>query len=396
MTRSTSLLLAGLVLGLAAAGSANAQASDTRWQAWVGCWQPVATDSAGMEVEASGDLVCVVPHGDVSVEIATVSGGEIVSRDTVNANGQEMRGPRGTCVGMQVAEWSANATRVYLRSESICPGGIRRLANGLISITPDGEWLDIRGLNSGEAHGVRVQRYRAANPDADGPLPAEITELLATRPDRSARIGAAQSISAEDIIEATGKIEPDVVQAWLVETNQGFFLNGRDLIRMADAGVPASITDVMVALSYSEYFAVDRGKTYHPRPLSEDSLQAVPRGIPVYSIWDPFGPGYYPGYGIGYGRYGDGYNGGGWYPGDVVIVSGGRGRRSDDDGGTVVSGKGYKRREPEKSSTSTSSSERPRETGSTSSSTSSSSSPAPASTESSGSSSGRTAKPRDP
>ncbi len=67
------------------------------------------------------------------------------------------------------------------------------------------------------------------------------------------------------------------------------------LLPLDDAGVPGQIIDLMVALSYPEYFAVG-DETVDTQPL-------------VYNhYWAPWFHGYGHGYGYGYGyAYGYGY-----------------------------------------------------------------------------------------
>ncbi len=381
-------LVRAVALGALLAAPAQAQSADTRWNAWHGCWESNEADSTGALPGPSAELVCVLPGPWIeAVEVVTVDSGEVVARDTITADGQRVRSRHGTCDGWESAEWSESGTRVYLRSEHTCPGGVVRATSGLLAITGDGDWIDVRGLSSAGRNGVRVLRYRDVSlSDATGRVPAEIITALEGRIDAPARRGAGQWLRVEDVMETSQRMDPVVVQAWLVETGQGFGLGARDLVRLADAGVPSSVTDLMVALSYRRYFVVDRGaRAAYSRPDSTDTES--PRHPPVYSVWDPWGVG-------DYGVYG-GYSPG-WYPGNVVILSGDFPEVGQKSGGRVVNGKGYEKKKSAETSSTSSTSDRPRESGSTTSASSSTSTSSSSSSTSTSSSSGRTAKPRDP
>ena len=62
--------------------------------------------------------------------------------------------------------------------------------------------------------------------------------------------GGAQRVA--DIKEASAKTSTRALEAALVETNAGFFLSGKDLIALDDAGVPDTVLDVIVGLTYGD------------------------------------------------------------------------------------------------------------------------------------------------
>jgi hypothetical protein len=160
------------------------------------------------------------------------------------------------------------------------------------------------------------------------------------------------------VIEASRAVAPAVVQAWLLERGQAFSLDAAELVRLADAGVPARVTDAMVAVSNPEVFAVARPEVQpRDRRLADDD-DVVGRRIYVYMdpSYSPYGWGYAPyGYGYGYGRYGYsplgygggyGYNSGLYgYPGylpPVVILNPGEAQAR----GHAVKGRGYTQTDP--------------------------------------------------
>jgi hypothetical protein len=171
----------------------------------------------------------------------------------------------------------------------------------------------------------------------------------------TAALAAADSVETADVIEATRRAEPLVVQTWLIERGQGFRMDAKKLAQVADAKVPANVIDVMVALSYPRAFAINLAgsngqvvPTEQTRALAEaDEVRDGP--IVYMNSWDPF----YSRYGYGYGYYSRyGYNlygFPGYYPwyrtGGVVVVrpSDGVQPSPPDTRGRMVKGSGYTR-----------------------------------------------------
>src|SRR4051812_44898563 len=87
---------------------------DTRWQAWLGCWQ--ANEAASL-VGFKPSGVCVSPiNASSSVEVVTVQDGAVTTRDTIDASGVERHIDKQGCVGTQAGEWSADNRRVFVHS----------------------------------------------------------------------------------------------------------------------------------------------------------------------------------------------------------------------------------------------------------------------------------------
>jgi hypothetical protein len=184
----------------------------------------------------------------------------------------------------------------------------------------------------------------------------------------TARLAASSAFTVADLADAVKQLDTAVVQAWIVERGARFKLDQAQLVALANAGVPGSVTDVMIGVSYPDHFALQQ------RPMSTmgyddeftraDSARIASRylndrcfGAGSYGytagIFDPcaFSNGYGRGYGYnsygfnngyngyGFSPYGYGYSGyGGYYSAPVVIVKG------DDQPqvhGRVVKGRGY-------------------------------------------------------
>jgi hypothetical protein len=408
-SRTSVLLAAAVLFGSAvAAGAQNTQlaSTDGRWAPWVGCWQAATADAETLTLAPNKALpvVCVVPAaGSQGVDLVTVEGGT-VTPERVDANGIQRDVNREGCKGWEKAEFSPDAKRIYLRSQHECGGNRTRTSTGIMSISPNGEWLDVEGVKVGANSGVRVVHYgRVPAPaalDASMKSTLEGNKLATT----TAVLAASDSVRVADVIDATKHLDPLVVQTWLAQRGQGFGIDAKRLNQLADAKVPSNVIDVMVALSYPRAFAVNLaqadGQVVPTEQTRANAQESFRDGPTVYMNWDPlysqsygysrYGYGYGTGYGNGYGYGYPGY----WYQGVPVIItrpSGSVDAPQQDTRGRMVKGSGYTRP-----------ANRDGGSGSPRGSTSggSSSSGGSTSTSSGGSSSGggetRTAKPRSP
>ena len=346
-TRTHTLLVAAALLGAAAAPVRGQDAAiDPRWTAFLGCWEPTA---------ASAPLVCVVPAAGVSaVDLVTIVNGEVAARERIAATGERGETTSGECAGWQSAEWSALGQRVFLRSEDACGGGNTRNGTGVIAMSGTGEWLYIQGVTVGGATGLRVLKYREAT--SDTPLPIDVADALrvGVASVSRARAAAGARLSTDDVVEASRRLDAAVLEAWLAERAEPFTLDGKGLIALADAGVPARVIDLMVALSYPKYFAINAALRQGERRVAQSDSSGYGSGPAIgyasgdplcYTsyLMDPYASYYCREFGYRpYSPYGfDGY-GYGWYPGGypVTIVFSGVGGGSRPHG-RVVNGNGY-------------------------------------------------------
>ncbi|HEX6048613.1 MAG TPA: hypothetical protein VFZ21_05070 [Gemmatimonadaceae bacterium] len=361
MTRTSAVLGVVLSLGLAttAATAQDTQAtSDARWTPWVGCWQASARDVASMGVSPGSTtplpVVCIAPApGAAAIDLVTITGSDVAPAERIDANGTRRAVSREGCEGWETAEFSPDAKRIYLRSEHQCAGNRTRTSTGIMSMTPNGEWLDVQGVKVEANNAVRVAHYgRVPVPAA---LPAQMRSAIEGHKlaQNTAALGASDSVGIADVAEASKRADALVVQTWLIERAQGFGMNAKRLAQAADAGVPPNVIDVMVALSYPRAFAINLANgngTITPseqtRALAEAN-ESLRDGPVVYmNSWDPFysrygGYGYYNGY--GYGLFGfPGYYP--WYrQGGVVVVRPSDGIQTRDTRGRMVKGRGYTR-----------------------------------------------------
>jgi hypothetical protein len=288
-----------------------------------------------------------------------------------------------------------------------------------------GDWIDAQGVTVAGNEAARTVRYRQAT--APKGLPSDVSNLItnARRLDaETATMAAGAPLTAGAIAEAAHAVDTSTVQAWLVERRETMKLDAKTLTMMADAGVPGSVTDVMVALANPDQFhfahaqmmgdGMDGGGLTRADSARIAANYDWRRGVDCdgFSSYSPYGWGIdpcesyrygyrygygngygynaygYGGLGYGYGGFGYGYGYPGYYSsGPVVIV-----QNSSSSHGRAVNGQGYTRG----GSSSSASASATRSSDGSSSSSGSSSGSSSSSSGSGSSSSGRTAHAKPP
>jgi hypothetical protein len=316
------LAMGGLLLAGALPAPASAQDVDSRWLPWLGCWE--AADG-GQEAP----LLCVRPlAGGQGVELAAWSEGELISSEAIYTDGVPREVDREGCVGVERARFSQDGQRVYMESEYVCEGGSVRAATGLLAMVNPMEWVDIKVV---EASGHRVPwalRYRMARAPREAEVGMEGVVDSRSFAVRSARVAASAPLAEEQFLEVVGEAGAEALEALLVERGDAYDVDASMLVRLADAGVPGKVIDVVVALSYPDRFVLDAGaveemgreRGYGDRPMPYAGTYRR------WSMWNPFfyDPFYYGYGGYGYGGYGYspysfGYYGGYYRPTTVIV-----------------------------------------------------------------------------
>jgi uncharacterized membrane protein YgcG len=324
------------------AQSAAAQV-DPRLESWQGCWR-LEDDLSG-----TGARLCITPD-QTGVRLQTIAGTQRGTDELLIPDGVARPIADAECTGSERAEWSRNGQRVFRTTEVTCKNESPRTIKGIAFLAAGPTLVNVQHVSDGATANVRVQRYRrAANQNlADGTPVARPRNVLAFDP----------TWTIDDVIEASQKLPPEALQGALVDVRQKFNVNRKTLVAMDDAGVPDSIIDLMVALTFPDRFVVERVTSSTPVGISTgmgwyDPFMApylsgaysscyTPLGYygyrSYYNMCGPYmyGYNYYP-YG---GYYGPNNYYGGWVPvgdnntGDGgVVAASGRGR--------VVNGQGY-------------------------------------------------------
>ena len=345
--------LACLAAGLATADGAAAQTAppaapkmDARFNGWLGCWR-LEDDIAG-----TGARMCITPDRG-GVRLQTLVGTQRGIDELVIADGVARPIVDTDCKGTEVAEWSNDGQRVFRTTEVTCNNEDKRIIKGVAFLAPGPMWINVQHV-SGEAAtaNVRAQRYRRAVNQtlADG--------SKAAQPAAGPPLGDTRW-SIEDVIEASNRLPADALQAALTDVKQKFNISKKTLLTLGDAGVPASVIDLMVALTFPDRFIVERaagssmpvgvstgGGWYDPfmSPMWSGQFASCYSASGYYgyrSYYNACSP-YYYGYNTfsPYGSYYPYYNS--YYPDSWVPVgSGGGGGPTSSGEGRVVNGRGY-------------------------------------------------------
>lgn len=323
----------------------SAQKMDARFNGWLGCWR-LEDDIAG-----TGARMCITPDR-TGVRLQTLVGTHRGIDELVIADGVTRSIVDTACKGTEIAEWSNDGQRVFRTTEVTCNNEGKRVIKSVAFLAPGPMWINVQHVSGETATAnVRAQRYRrAANQTlADG--------SKAAQPAARTPLGDVRW-SIEDVIEASNRLPAEALQAALSDVSQKFNISKRTLLTLDDAGVPDSVIDLMVALTFPDRFIVERA-----------AGSSMPVGVSTGGGWyDPFmspmwtdqyancySAGGYYGYRSYYnacGPYAYGYNTfspygstyyGNYYPGGWVPVgSGGDGEVTRPSGeGRVVNGRGY-------------------------------------------------------
>jgi uncharacterized membrane protein YgcG len=369
--RTIARLVLGLALVMAAVPAAAQQPPPSsplaRWAPWMGCWQvseesvddgarllaELAGTPAASAATQRGAVVCVSPSEQGGATITTLVRDKVVLSETIVADGAVRPVSDSGCTGSQKAEWSALGARVFARAEIACGNQPVRTVSGLAAMVAGPMWLDIQMIESEGRKSLRVRRYRrAATPPSVQPL--SIPRDVATTP-----LGT--KLSLAEIAEASQKVPVEALQAAVLELGTGGYdLKAKQLLELDAAGVPDSVIDLMVAMSFPKRFTVD-----HARPADGgfsgmdtwatfDDLWPYMAMWPYAGMWPYMGDYYYSSFyrarysPFGYSHWGyyDPYSYYGYYGSSgFVVVDPGPGTPvpTPTGEGRVVDGHGYTR-----------------------------------------------------
>ena len=329
------VFLAAALSGAAVlAGPVSGQDSDadSRWLPFVGCWE-------GVGGEEEMGLLCFRMEGE-GVTLTNYVNGEVASQESLVADGRRQPVSVDGCEGVEIVRFSEDGRRAFTRTEFLCGDDEPRTGTGVMAFLAPNLWADIRTLEAGDEPFAWVQEYRLAGLDR---IVEEGVEDPATglgMAVRTARAAAAASLDLDDVIEASGQMDAKAVETFLVAKRDSFRPDGQDLVRLADAGVPETVIDAVVAVSHPDRFVVETGGA--PAQFEGEGRPTHYRGYmgfnpfwgPAFGFsyaYSPYGWGYgYPGY--GYPGYGYGYWG--YRPGYIVIDK-------RPAGGRIYNGRGY-------------------------------------------------------
>ena len=314
---------------------------DARFNGWLGCWR-LEDDLAG-----TGARLCITPDQS-GVRLQTVIGTQRGLDEFVIADGVARPIVDSECKGTERAEWSQDGLRVFRQTDVMCNNETPRAIKGVAFLAPGPSWINVQHISGTSATtSVRVQRYRrAANQNlADGskaPQPGVTASAIPS--------GREATWSIEDVVEASGKLPAEALQAALADVRHGFNLNKNTLRTLDDAGVPDGVIDLMVALTFPKRFIVERAGGGAPLGVSTGMGWYDPFMSPM--MMGAYGNCYtdrYYGYRSYYNMCGSYYSPyGTYFPYDYNYIGGGgwvavdpNPTPAESGTGRVVNGRGY-------------------------------------------------------
>lgn len=419
VTAIASMLCAGAVSAQSVAGTSV----DPRFQPWMGCWTP-STQSAGSGVGQTPkppSMACVVPSATIagSVDLVVFDSANVATRAAVPLPGTRMPKSIDGCTGTETATWMPDDRRLLMQADLSCGRGAKRIETGLMTMSSAGEWMQVQHLDVGgnSATSVMTLRYVVDSLGEWARLGASAAPST-----HSLRLAVGAPLLNSDVL-AVAKLAPAALtEAWLTETRQQFSVNGKELVRLADGGMPARVIDLMIAISNPETFAVRTPSADRNRPGAGDVINGGisssrmrggcrrmddfcygPGGLGAWGLGWQYGLSPFDPYSLRYG-YGGLYSpygfGNGYYPGStpvIIVYRGDSDPSARSNPGRAVRGAGYTRANSGGSSSSAPSvfdGSGATRSGSSAGSSGSSGSSTGAGSSSGGGDTGRTAKPR--
>ena len=306
---------------------------DARWLPWIGSWRLVSNTTNSVGIVLKEEYLLTVRPDDKGEFITMESSRDktVMFEEKIKADGLRRPLDKDECTGWHTYSWSETGKRLLFNGESSCAGDSSQTISGISMIDTVGDWVDIKLHKSGKEKIITIRMYRNVEDDSVTPAPVIPSQA------RFARISVGTKFSIDELIELSGKVEPEVLEAALIEMRSGFPVNSKLLMRLSNAKVPSKIVDLVVALSFPEKFTVEGTAISW---VKDPSRFRAP-----YYHW-PMCPWYWTSsvyYPYGYRYWGwDWYQRYGWYPYSYGYVphSGGSGT---DSNARLIAGHGYSR-----------------------------------------------------
>ena len=306
------------------------------WKPYLGCWKAQKEKRAEGEKQ---DTLCFITTDDRNaVETLTIVDQAIKRRQKLIADGQlrsleKDKEGRGDCAIVESSLFSTGEQRIYITSEVTCGSQPSRRSTGIMSMPRRGMWVDVRATKIKGKTVVWSRQYVRIKSD----ILQELGEVDNADEWNTTPYLIDDSITLDDVIEASKNVDQEAVEAWLATKVQSTSSHPRvkaaDLKKLHRAGVSGQVIDMMIAVSYPEKLSLDDGSqtlsqnpqsaggvvTYRPRPSNAVNI--------VYydPHFDPYGYYYYGPYGYTsyrgyyYPRYSYGYMGG-WRHGYSPVI----------------------------------------------------------------------------
>jgi hypothetical protein len=215
--------------------------------------------------------------------LVELSNGSVVRETRMVADGRGRPVSQDGCAGTESMRWSARGSRLYLSTQMTCGEQISRNTTGVFALLSPSEWVSIQAIAVDAEAATRIVRYQLVESPTNVPE-AIVSALRQNRLAReTARMIGSAKLELTDVSEAAKNVHGRAVEALLFERKQGFDLNGKKLVALADAGVPDYLIDAVVAVSHPQRFAVRDA-----RPTELEQVPGNRRGSNLDRYCDEF------------------------------------------------------------------------------------------------------------
>ena len=193
MGRHRLAVAVSMALLASAPGAAAAEAIDSRWLPWLGCWElweeQLERPDGAQDTDADAKIdarigrtsVCVVPTAE-GITLTATDGDELLVERQLVANGTRRDIIEGQCRGWERNEWSRDGRRLFTNSELLCPDEPTRRVTGISLMASASSWIDIQYVEVGQYQQVEMRRYAPARPSRDGAVEPEDAPDLTVAP----------------------------------------------------------------------------------------------------------------------------------------------------------------------------------------------------------------------
>jgi hypothetical protein len=312
--------------------------TDARLMPFLGCWRAteVGAPSPGLR------LTCVVPASNASaVRVLDIDGDAVSERMVLDISGATQRRQDGGCDVEASGRLAADGPRAYV-SQGVTCGGRTMRGTAVFDLLSATSFIEVRALQKADGavpSEPRVTQYDAlATPNLSDAARAAVGDIAALTPRQ--RELYVSPVTLPQIAEVSSAVNEPVARGWLTlrGSNATVAVTAKSLRQLRDAGVPGSVTDVLVALAYPRVFRLaSSGEAEQTNPDSLEQRMRRDRarmaaawcmGGPMMCPWqwDPFFAnsmwgmpwgnvgygGWWNGFGAGWGPFGNGWVGNGW------------------------------------------------------------------------------------
>jgi hypothetical protein len=237
-------------------------------------------------------------------------------------------------------QWSQDGRRLLIRSDLECTGGLARTSGGVLALVSPAALVDVQAVTVAGDEAVRMIRYRAMEPGREpAGWASDPGQALAQE---TARMNAALPLDMAAVVEVHRALNAAALEALLAARRAGYALDAATLQQLADAGLPPSTLDLLIALSYPDHFEVREERPAAEQIAVDDRFGRDPWDPRWGTGWSRYGCyGYSPYFYSPYGcdPYGWNRGGSGWI---YVVPSGGGTGEPKKDSGSAVKGRGYR------------------------------------------------------